>query len=646
MTIYIVFGIIVGLIMGYWFTKTHHEKQQSFLRLTREEAERKATLEINAATEKAKLILSEAQDEIARLKAQSHEQNRLLTAQTEQNAQQLLSEARQEAREAQEESKRLILAAQETAQKTEKELEQQREHLDKLRRSLEQEAENQERLHNNLAKRANDLQAKEEKTHAELESLRQTTKAEAQKLYDRVNAELEARKQDLAEERKENRSEREELKRESEKLSRRADQLDERQDQLTKMQEELHIRDTILADGIRDIEEQEAEVAALKQHVELKLHEVASLSREAAQKIILDKLEVELEEQKAIMIKRTLAKVTKEAKARSVDILAAAMYRNAAETTKALTTTVIPLHQNTDRSRIIGRKGRNNQSLENVLSVDLVHDQSDVVIISSFNPFRREIARKVLVELINDGRIHPSRVEEAHRRAQSEMFSYYQEQGEIGALDAGVSNLPEGLIHLLGALSLRRSYSQNILHHSIQVAHISGIIASELGLNPALARQAGLLHDIGKSADREIGGSHVTIGVSIGERFSLPPEVIDAIAHHHDPENGTTPYSAIVAAADAISASRPGVRNTNQEQYFERLEHIEKIASSFPGVKNAYCISGGREVRIFVHPEKVSDTQATLLSYEISNRIEKELEYPGEISVVVIRESRSTSIAH
>lgn len=636
MTIYIVLGIVVGLIIGYWFTKTYHEKQHGFLRLTREEAERKAALEIKEATAKAKVILSNAQDEIAQLKAQSHENNLLLMAQAEKNAQTILSEARQERQEAQEESKQLALAVRDA----EKELEQQREHLDKRRRAFEQEAETQEHLRNDLTKRSEALQIKEEKTHAELEALRQTAKAEIQQLYDRVNAELEARKQDLAEERKENRSEREELKRESEKLSRRADQLDARQEQLDKTQEELHIRDTILANGIRDIEEQEAELKSLKQSVELKLYEVASMTPEAAKELILASFKTELDEQKAVLVKRMIAKATKEANARAIELIASALYRNAAETTKAMTTAIVPIHHSTDKSRIIGRKGRNTQSIENVLSVDLVLDHPDAVIISSFNPFRREVARRVLTELINDGRIHPGKVEEAHKRAQSEMSSYYAEQGEIGALDAGVSDLPQGLLHLLGSLSLRKSYSQNVLHHSIQVAHISGIIASELGLNAALARQAGLLHDIGKSADREIGGSHVTIGISMGERFGLPPEVMDAIAHHHDPENGTTVYSSIVAAADAISASKPGVRNTNQEHYFERIKRVEAIACSFPGVKDAYCISGGREIRIFVHPEKISDAQATLISYEIANRLEKELEYPGEINVVVIRESR------
>jgi ribonuclease Y len=278
--------------------------------------------------------------------------------------------------------------------------------------------------------------------------------------------------------------------------------------------------------------------------------------------------------------------------------------------------------------------------------VDLIIDDTpEAVILSSFNPIRREVAVKALEQLVADGRIHPTRIEEVVAKAQDEMKTYILERGEESALEANVVGLKPGLLQLLGRMHFRSSFAQNVLKHSIQVAHLCGIMASELGLDSAMARRAGLLHDIGKSIDREIEGTHVEIGINLAKRFGEPNEVIDAIAHHHDPENGETVYSVLAAAADAISAARPGARREDLETYVKRLEQLENIAVSFPGVENAFAIQAGREVRIIVQPDRVSDAKAAMLAREIANRIEQDMEYPGQVQVTVVRESRSVEYA-
>ncbi|ULH14986.1 ribonuclease Y [Deinococcus sp. KNUC1210] len=439
--------------------------------------------------------------------------------------------------------------------------------------------------------------------------------------------------------RQETKRERDELKREIERVNRRAEQLDARGDRLSHQEERLEAHEKSLA-------EQEAHLVERQRGVELKLYEVAALTPEQAREQLLSKIDAELDEEKAIRVRSMQERAGTEAKRHARHIIAQAIQRSASETSAALSVSVVPIPSDAMKGRIIGREGRNIRAFESLTGVDLIIDDTpEAVILSSFNPVRREVARHVLEALVADGRIHPSRIEEMVHRAQDDMKTFIYSQGEEAASSSGVLGLKPGLVQLLGRMYFRTSYGQNVLKHSVQVAHLTGIMAAELGLDVNMARRAGLMHDVGKSIDREIEGTHVDIGVSLGRRFGEPMEVIDAIAHHHDPENGETLYSVLVAAADAISAARPGARREELESYIKRLENLEHIAVSFPGVQTAYAVQAGREVRVLVQPEKVSDAQATLLAREIANRIEQDMEYPGQVQVTVVRESRAVEVA-
>ncbi|HLR46751.1 MAG TPA: ribonuclease Y, partial [Deinococcales bacterium] len=288
----------------------------------------------------------------------------------------------------------------------------------------------------------------------------------------------------------------------------------------------------------------------------------------------------------------------------------------------------------------------NIRAFESLTGVDLIIDDTpEAVLLSSFNPLRRKVAKLALSELVGDGRIHPARIEEVVARAQQDMQSYIRERGEEAALEANVVGIKPGLQQLLGRMHFRTSYGQNVLRHSVQVAHLCGIIAAEMGLDEALARRAGLLHDVGKSIDREIEGTHTEIGANLARRFSEPPEVVDAVLNHHDLDRAETVYPVLVHAADAISAARPGARRESLESYLKRLEGLEAIANSFPGVEKSFAIQAGREIRIMVEPDKVDDDEALLLARDIANRIEQDMEYPGQVQVTVVRESRAVEYA-
>lgn len=465
-------------------------------------------------------------------------------------------------------------------------------------------------------------------------------------LRSQVEAERTQVKQDIAREREglatdrqETRREREELKREIERLNRRAEQLDARGEKLDALEEKLEGK-------LKALDEQEASLIERNKQVDLKLYEVANLSPEVAREEIMSRLDAELEEEKAIRIKAAYERATADGKRQARHIIAQAIQRSASETSAALSVSVVPIPNDAMKGRLIGREGRNIRAFESLTGVDLIIDDTpEAVILSSFNPIRREVAKHVLDALVADGRIHPTRIEEMVHKAQDEMKTFIHAQGEEAAIEAGVVGIKPGMVQLLGRMYFRTSYGQNVLKHSIQVAHLCGIMADELGLDAAMARRAGLMHDVGKSIDREIDGTHVEIGINLAKRFSEPNEVIDGIAHHHDPENGETLYSVLVAAADAISAARPGARREELESYVRRLEQLEQIAVSFPGVQQAYAIQAGREVRVIVQPEKVTDSQATLLAREIAGRVEQDMEYPGQVQVTVVRESRSVEIA-
>jgi ribonucrease Y len=429
------------------------------------------------------------------------------------------------------------------------------------------------------------------------------------------------------------------LRLEGERLSRRGEQLDARAGKLDQLEDSLEGEKKRSAELQHTLEQKIAES-------ERKLYEVANLSREEAAKQILEKLDGELEEEKVVRIRTMVSKVNLEVKRQSQTIIAQAIQRSASETTSQMSVSVVPIPSDAMKGRIIGREGRNIRAFEALTGVDLIIDDTpEAVILSSFNPIRREVAVKALEQLVGDGRIHPTRIEEVVQKAQDEMKTYILERGEEAAIEANVVGLKPGLLQLMGRMHFRTSYAQNVLKHSIQVAHLCGIMAAELGLDAVLARRAGLLHDVGKSIDREIEGTHVDIGITLAKRFGEPFEVIDAIAHHHDPENGETVFSVLAAAADAISAARPGARREDLETYVKRLQQLETIAVSFPGVENAFAIQAGREVRVIVQPDKVSDSKATMLAREIASRIEQDMEYPGQVQVTVVREMRSVEYA-
>ncbi|MFN3179342.1 MAG: ribonuclease Y [Thermus sp.] len=545
---------------------------------------------------------------------------------TGEEAKRLLQAARGEAREALEaarkEAKEILEAARAEARTLRQEAE---ERAKALRQELESELKRRtEALEAEAKKR---LQEAEERLRGEREEL----KAERERLR--------ALQEELKAERERLKGEREELRREAERLSKRGEALDARALKLDALEEVLSKREEAL-------KAQEALLQEREREVERRLYEVAGLSPEEARRLILERLDRELEEEKAQRVRAALERVRLEARKEAQKILAQAMQRQASETAAQLAVSVVPIPSDAMKGRIIGREGRNIRTFEALTGVDLIIDDTpEAVLLSSFNPIRREIARMALEELLKDGRIHPSRIEEVVEKAKQEMKTFIYERGEEAALEAGVVGLKPGLIQLLGRLHFRSSYGQNVLKHSVQVAHLAGIMAAELGLDAALARRAGLLHDIGKSVDREVEGSHVEIGIALARRFGEPLEVIDGIAHHHDPENAETVYAVLVAAADALSAARPGARRESLEEYLQRLEALERIALSFPGVETAFAVQAGREVRVIVKPDKITDAKATLLAREIAGRIEREMNYPGQVQVTVVRETRAVEYA-
>lgn len=501
--------------------------------------------------------------------------------------------------------------------------------VDSSRESVQQE------LDRALARWDEEEQRSRERLAAELERERKTHEEH----YARANQAIEQERQEVRASREEVRKDREKLDQQESRLTRRGEQQDARALRLDEVEEKLDQRDAEIDERTIALEAQEA-------RVQDELHTVAQLTREQATEMILARLEDDLEREKAIRIRNMIERADNEAMRRSQDIIAQAIQRSASEVSAAIAVTVVPIPSDAMKGRIIGREGRNIRAFEALTGVDLIIDDTpEAVLLSSFNPLRREIAQRALTELITDGRIHPTRIEEVVQKAQSDMQTYIRERGEEAAIEANVVGLKPGLLQLLGRMQFRTSYGQNVLKHSVQVAHLSGILAEELKLDATMARRAGLLHDIGKSIDREIEGTHTEIGANLGRRFGEPNEVIDAIYAHHDLELAETLYPIIVNAADAISAARPGARRETLESYLKRIEGLESIATSFPGVESAFAIQAGREVRIIVQPERVNDASAVLLARDIANRIEQDMEYPGQVQITVVRESRAVEYA-
>jgi len=422
--------------------------------------------------------------------------------------------------------------------------------------------------------------------------------------------------------------------------------LESREDRLQEKNKELEDRE-------KKIKQAEKEILSLKDKLELvrdqliqTLEKVASLSREEARQELLAKLDKELTQEMGQRIIANEEKIKKESDKRAREILATAIQRCAADHVVETTTSLVEIPSDDMKGRIIGREGRNIRAFETLTGVDLIVDDTpEAVLLSSFSPLRREIAKLTLQKLIADGRIHPARVEEMYNKAKEEVKATMMEYGEQATMETGVRGLSPILIQLLGRLHYRTSYGQNVLKHSIEMSQIAGMLATELGVNPNLAKRAALLHDIGKAVDQEVEGTHVKLGVMFAQKAGESPEVLHAMEAHHEDIEAKTIEAVIVQACDAISAARPGARRDTLEAYVKRLEKLESVAKGVAGVEKSYAIQAGREVRVIVEPRKVDDAAATKLAHDIAKKIEAELEYPGEVKVTVIRETRATDTA-
>ncbi len=480
------------------------------------------------------------------------------------------------------------------------------------------------------------------------EEIAKSAREEAEKI--KKEAELKA-KDDLYQQREEFKRETEqvrcELREQERRLARREDGLEEKTRDLQKRERTLDNLKSKLNDRKSEVEKRAQEMEKVIEQQMQRLHEISGLSRERAEKMLMERLERELSTTIAARLQKYEEQLRQTSEERSRRILALAIHRYAAEHTCDTTVSSVDIPSDDMKGRIIGREGRNIRTFEKCTGVDvIVDDTPGVVIVSAFDNVRREIARLALTKLIQDGRIHPSRIEEVVTETQTEMEKHIWEVGRQAVQDANIGPLHEKLVQLLGRLKFRTSYSQNVLQHSLEVCHLTGMMAEELGLDGRLARRCGLLHDIGKAADHEMEGGHPKIGAQLASRYGeTSKEVLHAIAGHHDDVTIDHIYTVLVAAADAISASRPGARRETLEKYVKRLEELEAVASGFPGVEHAYAIQAGREVRVIANASQTSDSDAIKVCHDIAKAIEEQLHYPGEIKVTVVRETRAVEFA-
>jgi ribonuclease Y len=420
----------------------------------------------------------------------------------------------------------------------------------------------------------------------------------------------------------------------------------QKEESLDRRSENVDRKEGVLEKERREVAETQAEVEQVLEEQQAELQRISELSVEEAKELLFRQVEEAVKHETAIMVKDLESQAKEEAEKRSREILSLAIQRCSADHVAESTVSVVNLPNDEMKGRIIGREGRNIRTLETLTGIDLIIDDTpEAVILSGFDPIRREIARIALEKLVSDGRIHPARIEEMVEKAQREVEAVIREEGEQATFAARVHGLHPELVKLLGRLRFRTSYGQNVLKHSVEVAHLAAMMAAELGADEKLARRAGLLHDIGKAVDHEIEGTHIQIGVDLLRRYKEPSEVIHAMQCHHGDCEPETVEAVLVAAADSVSAARPGARRETLESYIKRLERLEGIADSFEGVEKAYAIQAGREIRIMVKPERIDDGEAIWIAREIVKRIENELEYPGQIKVTVIRETRAVEYA-
>ncbi|MBM4048509.1 MAG: ribonuclease Y [Planctomycetes bacterium] len=474
---------------------------------------------------------------------------------------------------------------------------------------------------------------------------------EAKQEADRVKKEAEvSAKEEIHQKREEFEKETSDVRRElrelERRLTKREDGLDRKWDLFNKKERHIENLEKTLAAKRKDISAKELELEGLLEKEKISLHQISALSQEDARKMLMERLEKEMEQECAEIVNRRTEKMKETLEQDAKQVLTTAIQRCAADHTAESVVTTIELSNDDMKGRIIGREGRNIRAFEKATGIDvIVDDTPGVVVLSGFDSVRREMARMAMEKLIVDGRIHPARIEEVVQATEKEMEQIIQEAGRQACFEVGIHGLNSKIVNLIGRLKYRTSYGQNQLLHSIEVTHLAANLAGELGLDVPLAKRCAFLHDIGKALDHQTEGSHAAIGADVARRCEERPEVVNAIAAHHEEAPSETVYAVLVNAADAISAGRPGARRETLEKYIKRLERLEAIATSFSGVDSAYAIQAGREVRVIVNAEKVNDKLAQKLARDIAKEIEQELNYPGEITVTVIRETRAVDYA-